>query len=34
MWLEFNKKKLQKNKTKIIPMDSEHFSILKLTRKS
>ena len=30
MWLEFNKKKLIKNKTKIIPIDSEHFSIFKL----
>ena len=30
MWLEFNKKNSLKNKTKIIPIDSEHFSIFKL----
>ena len=28
--MEFNFKKIKKNKTKLIPIDSEHFSILKL----
>ena len=30
MWMEFDKKKAFKKKTKIIPVDSEHYSILKL----
>ena len=27
MWLEFDQKKLNKNQTEFIPVDSEHFSI-------
>jgi 1-deoxy-D-xylulose 5-phosphate reductoisomerase len=27
MWMEFNSKRIKKNKTKFIPVDSEHFSI-------
>ena len=30
MWLEPNPKGGQKNKTTIVPVDSEHFSIMKL----
>ena len=30
MWVGFNKEKGKKNKTKLIPIDSEHYSILKL----
>ena len=30
MWLKLIKMKAKKRKTKIVPIDSEHFSILKL----
>ena len=30
MWLEFNKSIGKKHKVKIIPIDSEHFSIMNL----
>ena len=32
MWLGFNFKKCKKNKTKFIPVDSEHYSIFKLIK--
>ena len=32
MWMELNKKHCFKKKTKIIPVDSEHFSIMKLLK--
>ena len=32
MWLEYNKKISKRYRTEIIPLDSEHFSIYKLTQ--
>ena len=32
MWLEIFKKRIKKNKTNFIPLDSEHFSIWSLLK--